>query len=87
MNRAAHEIRNWEIRDDGVRPHRHSNCTVCQQPARTTASLSALNKNGISYPAQAGRTLLSAGHTVCQQLSKGVSYQEVTADIAKGFGG
>jgi hypothetical protein len=49
--------------------------------------LSALTRNGISYPPQAGLSLLSAGHSVCQKLSKGADSREVTADITKGFGG
>jgi hypothetical protein len=49
--------------------------------------LAALTRNGISYPPQAGITLLTAGHGVCQKLSKGDSMKDVTADIAKGFGG
>jgi hypothetical protein len=49
--------------------------------------LDALARNGISYPPQAGSTLLNAGHTVCSKLAKGDSYQEVTSYVSKGFGG
>jgi len=49
--------------------------------------LDALTANGISYPPQAGISLLSAGHNVCSKLSRGDSYKDVTAYISKGFGG
>ena len=49
--------------------------------------LAALTKNGISYPPQAGVSLLTAGHSVCSKLGKGDSYQSVSADITKAFGG
>jgi Protein of unknown function (DUF732) len=49
--------------------------------------LSALTRNGISFPPQAGISLISAGHSVCHKLGKGDSHQDVTAYIAKAFGG
>jgi hypothetical protein len=49
--------------------------------------LAALTSNGISYPPQAGPSLLSAGHTVCQKFAKGASQKDVTAYVDKGFGG
>jgi|SRR6478735_25903 len=49
--------------------------------------LDALTKNGISYPPQAGVTLLTAGHAVCSKLSRGDSYKDVVSYVNKGFGG
>ncbi|MFG1931398.1 DUF732 domain-containing protein [Mycobacterium sp. NPDC048908] len=49
--------------------------------------LAALTRNGLSFPAQAGPSLLTAGHSVCSKLGKGDTYKEVTVYIEKAFGG
>ena len=49
--------------------------------------LAALTRNGVSYPSQAGSSLVNAGHSVCQRLAKGDSYQDVAAEVTNGFGG
>jgi hypothetical protein len=87
MTRSDHEIRNWGIRDDGVRPPRCNNCAAgVASPG--TDFLDALAGNGLSVPPQARSAVISAGHSVCRDFSIGDSFKEAVADIAsRGLGG
>ncbi len=66
-------------------------CAIATAPLAAAgpddAFLAALNKNGISFPAQAGSSLVTAGHAVCQKLAQGDSHQDVVSYVAKDFGG
>jgi hypothetical protein len=53
-----------------------------------TDFLDALAGNGLSVPPQARLGVIGAGHSVCQDFSKGDSFKEAVSDIAsKGLGG
>jgi len=53
-----------------------------------TDFLDALASNGLTVPPQARLNVISAGHSVCGDFSKGDSFKEAVADIAKrGLGG
>ena len=87
MNRADHEIRNWGIRDDGVRLLAITTAPLAVA-SPDTDFLDALAGNGLSVPSQARSAVISAGHSVCRDFSNGDSFKEAVADIAsRGLGG